>query len=245
MLTQFYAPALEVGGSLIEESHGPFEVHSRRQRNPMCFSAEASFGASGFLALMGVFSLILSRRECLFLAITPIIFAIQQGAEGVIWLAARGGHLETSTAGVAIGLYTFFAVLFWPIWVPFAFSAAEPANSGLRRTLLITLTVMGVLLGLFYLTQGLFQNASAEVVNCSIQYHGPWSWHTAPIYLVCTIFPFFLSSMGNSWMIGLVVVFTAVISFWLYRETFSSVWCFFAAVASFGIIFLIKRPRRV
>jgi hypothetical protein len=53
----------------------------------MCFSATASFSAGTVLLGLGALTLKLVRhpRELMFAAI-PLLFAIQQWTEGVIWL---------------------------------------------------------------------------------------------------------------------------------------------------------------
>ncbi len=56
----------------------------------MCFSATASFSAGAFLLGLGTLTLKSARRprELPFAAI-PLLFAIQQLSEGVIWLTFR------------------------------------------------------------------------------------------------------------------------------------------------------------
>ena len=53
----------------------------------MCFSATASFGASIVLSAIGVVSIkkVQHHYQCMFAAI-PLLFAIQQFSEGILWL---------------------------------------------------------------------------------------------------------------------------------------------------------------
>ena len=92
----------------------------------MCFSATASFVTAGTTAIIGVVALTRANgpRE-LPLAATPILFALQQGIEGLLWLdlpVAPDGPLST---GLTL-LYLFFAEVFWPIFVPIAVLLVEP-----------------------------------------------------------------------------------------------------------------------
>ncbi len=52
----------------------------------MCFSATASFTASGILAAVGLLSIAKARTLPMrIFASTPLLFAIQQASEGVLW----------------------------------------------------------------------------------------------------------------------------------------------------------------
>ena len=56
----------------------------------MCFSSNASFGASAVLAVVGVVAIAKAKNTPgrLFAAI-PFIFSIQQFAEGMLWLSMK------------------------------------------------------------------------------------------------------------------------------------------------------------
>ena len=56
----------------------------------MCFSATASFSVGAILLGLGTLTLKAARRPPeLVLAAIPLLFAIQQLSEGVIWLTDR------------------------------------------------------------------------------------------------------------------------------------------------------------
>nr|QIQ10879.1 hypothetical protein OJOKFFHK_00022 [uncultured bacterium] len=57
----------------------------------MCFSAEASFIGAGALAVIGTATLKTSynTKNLLWMCI-PLLFAVQQFCEGVVWLELRG-----------------------------------------------------------------------------------------------------------------------------------------------------------
>ena len=97
----------------------------------MCFSATASFAAGGLL--LGVGSLTLRRartpRERPFAAI-PLLFAIQQFIEGVIWLTfSREAPLLNT---VMTHAYSFFSHVLWPVYVPVAVLLIEPPGGAGR-----------------------------------------------------------------------------------------------------------------
>ncbi len=71
----------------------------------MCFSATASFTASFSLSVLGVATPTqTTSKKQLLLATFPLLFAIQQFFEGVVWL-----NLDNQSSRVYyIGIYVFF-----------------------------------------------------------------------------------------------------------------------------------------
>lgn len=72
----------------------------------MCFSAEASFIASGGLAVIGGVSLVMAKKEDKLLAVIPLLFSVQQAFEGVQWL-----YLDSGSSSLLAG-YGFLLLLF-------------------------------------------------------------------------------------------------------------------------------------
>ena len=86
----------------------------------MCFSASASFGAGIVLSVIGIASLkkVQHASQIPFAAL-PLIFAIQQFSEGILWLVLP--NLEYLILRQVITyVFLFFAQIVWPVWVPFA-----------------------------------------------------------------------------------------------------------------------------
>ncbi len=84
----------------------------------MCFSATASFTAAATLSVLGVATLtqIRSRRELL-LENFPLLFAIQQFSEGLVWLTKDDTSLHSITSLVTYS-FLFFATGLWLILCP-------------------------------------------------------------------------------------------------------------------------------
>ena len=99
----------------------------------MCFSATASFSVAALLLGVGTLTLKSARRprELPFAAI-PLLFAIQQLSEGVIWLTFR--YDAPPLGAVVTRLYSFFSHVLWPIYVPVAVWLIEPAGRRRRVT---------------------------------------------------------------------------------------------------------------
>ena len=100
----------------------------------MCFSATASFSAGAVLLGLGTVTLRSARRprELMFAAI-PLLFAVQQMTEGVIWLTFRDDAPQINR--VMTQLYAFFSHVLWPAWIPLAVLLME-APGGRHRVLL-------------------------------------------------------------------------------------------------------------
>ena len=96
----------------------------------MCFSATASFSAGVVLTVIGIATLkkVQHPSQIMFASI-PLIFAVQQITEGVLWLALP------STAYPAIQvsftyIFLFFAQVVWLLWVPLAILLLEKKGKG-------------------------------------------------------------------------------------------------------------------
>ena len=115
----------------------------------MCFSASASFAASGGLLVTGLAIQrykSVSSNEQLFAAI-PFMFAAHQFSEGLVWLGVSGTVAEP-IQWAAIHFFSFIAFALWPVYVPLAMYRYE--KSRLRRFIL-PLQFIGIIVGLYLL----------------------------------------------------------------------------------------------
>ena len=202
----------------------------------MCFSATASFttailtGAVGLITVARVGSL----KE-LPLAASPLIFALQQAIEGLLWLTLE------PTANAAIStpltyLYLGLAEVFWPLFVPVAVLVAEPHH--IRRRLISLLMVAGTLVAAFLLYFIVTQPHQAIILDGHIVYatEQPSPWAISILYLAATTLPILLSSHRTLVVLGLLVLVGCITAYVFYWQAFLSTWCFFAAAGS-GVIF--------
>lgn len=213
----------------------------------MCFSAAASFTASAFLAGCGAAALWLARDPSHKpLAAIPLLFAIQQGIEGLVWLSFdKGDPAATAALGHA---YTLFSHILWPAYVPFAAWSAEPP--GPRRRLLAGAAVGG------FLVAGLLAwslaadpvapvAASGHIAYDSRQMLGP---ATMLLYLAATTGSLLASSRGFLRAFGALALAAFGLAYLVYAQWFISVWCFFAAWLSLVLVLhfavrAVGRPR--
>ena len=214
----------------------------------MCFSASASFAAATVLGTTGVFTLsrIKGTRQLPFAAI-PLMFTVQQVAEGFLWLG-------TSDSGFAAwknpSVYTFllFAQVIWPLWVPFAVWMME--KDPVRKKMLSLLMGAGLLISSYLLYSMLAYEPSTHVgsghIHYSLQFPFGHAWIRNVLYAMATVLPLFVSSVKKMPVLGISVSVSYIVTKVFFEDYVISVWCFFAAIMSFivlGIIYVKNRDR--
>lgn len=207
----------------------------------MCFSATASFTASA--VLLGIGALTLRRVERpgdRALAAIPILFAIQQALEGLVWLSLTG--TIHGMLGPATQVYSLFSHVLWPAYVPLAVWLAEPPGS--RRRGLFGFMVAGAAVGGFLLYGMVVNPIVARPIGQHIDYDSPHFYVAAvlALYLAATTVSQMLSSHRWIRWFGVLALGSAVAAYVVYAQWFISVWCFFAALLS-GVIYLHVRSR--
>jgi thiamine transporter ThiT len=77
-----------------------------------------------------------------------------------------------------------------------------------------------------------------------VQKPSQWIFASIPlIYLFVTITSLFISSTKNMHLLGILMFLSCVVSVILYTKNTTSVWCFFAAVISGVIYWIIRVPQ--
>ena len=209
----------------------------------MCFSATASFSAGTVLLGLGALTLKSARRprELAFAAI-PLLFAVQQLSEGVIWLTFR--YEAPLLNAVMTHVYSFFSHVLWPVYVPLAVLLIEPP--GWRRRALLVLVAAGAAVGAYLLYFLIALPIVSRPVGQHIEYVSPHFFAAAAItlYLMSTTFSPLLSTHRTVRAFGVLVLLSFVAAYYFYAIWFISVWCFFAALMS-AVIYLHFVMRRV
>jgi hypothetical protein len=200
----------------------------------MCFSATASFSAGAVLLGIGTLTLRSAlaahqRRELPFAAI-PLLFALQQLIEGVIWLtfSAEAPLLNS----VMTHVYSFFSHVLWPIYVPVAVLLMEPA--GWRRRALFGFVAAGVAVGAYLLYVLVAFPVVSQPTGQHIEYVSPhfFAAVTMTLYLLSTAVSPVLSTHRMVGVFGVLALLSFGAAYAFYATWFISVWCFFAALLS-------------
>jgi hypothetical protein len=207
----------------------------------MCFSATASFTAGITLSVLGVATLkqVPSRREFL-LGTFPLLFAIQQFSEGLVWLTLGQDSLNPINALVTYN-FLFFATVIWPILCPLAVYLLEP--HAVKRKISLGLAFIGIAFGIYLFGFVLKHGVDSARFSGNLLYDLnfiPFYEGNKYLYLIVTAFPFLLASELRLKLFGAFVILCFAISELFYKITFVSVWCFFAAVLSAGLYFIVR-----
>ena len=197
----------------------------------MCFSATASFSAGALLLGIGAFTLKAARRprEWPFAAI-PLLFAIQQLIEGVIWLTFSADAPLLNT--VMTHAYSFFSHVLWPVYLPVAVLMIEPPR-GRQRTL-VALVVAGSVVGIYLLYVLVVFPVVSKPTGQHVEYDSPhfFAAEVMTLYLVSTTVSPLLSTLRGVKVFGALALLSFGAAYYFYATWFISVWCFFAALLS-------------
>jgi hypothetical protein len=226
----------------------------------MCFCHQASFTAGAILLGLGIVTVFLTLcrvncslpiRKRLFyvpLAIISIIFGTQQICEGFVWL-------NTNNV-TAVRIFSFFAFAFWSFWIPVAFLAVEwiHFSSGQSRKIRYGWILLNVIIGFFMLIfVSLHLPHHATILGKHIVYGdsmtaayaiNPSSWNAADgvtigVYVYLIISTMILTSArGGKWL-GLISAITFIIAVAVFQQAWTSVWCFFEAIVSLFILYIV------
>ena len=211
----------------------------------MCFSATASFSAGAFLLGLGTLTLssalAANQRRALPFAAIPILFAVQQLIEGVIWLTFSGE--ATLLNAVMTHLYSFFSHVLWPVYVPVAVVLLEPA--GWRRRALVAFVAAGVTVGAYLLYVLVAFPIVSRPTGQHVEYDSPhfFAAVTTTLYLLSTAISPLLSTHRMVVVFGTLSLLSFGVAYAFYATWFISVWCFFAALLS-AVVYLHFGVRR-
>ena len=192
---------------------------------------------------LGTFTLRAARqpRELPFAAI-PLLFAIQQLTEGVIWLTFSYQAPLLNTAMTYV--YTFFSHVLWPAYVPLAVLLMEPP--GHHRQIMYPFAAGGLAIGAYLLYILVAFPVVSQPTGQHIEYLSPhfFAAETMTLYLMSTTVSPLLSSHRAVKVFGGLALLSFGAAYYFYAIWFISVWCLFAALLSVVVClhFLPRSP---
>ena len=217
----------------------------------MCFSAGASFTAGILLTAVGLATLKkVSKPAQLVFASIPIFFALQQFAEGVLWLTLRNPGYP-GLQGVTTQMFIVMAQVIWPAMIPVSVLLLE--EKGTRRKVLLALFFAGLYVALSNLYGLAVYPVHVLISSRHLVYqndlHAGFGKIGLALYFAVTVIPLLVSGVRRMYVLGIIMALSFTVSAVFYMECLTSVWCFFAAVISFIIYFIVrdlseKRPGR-
>jgi len=208
----------------------------------MCFSATASFGAAALLAATGAATLSKAKRAAERpLAAMPLVFALQQGIEGLLWLSVPTGH----PAGRALATaFAVIAMVVWPVLTPLAMGLAE--TNLRRKRWIMALTGAGLGVAGYSLLDIWDHPYMARPAPHSLIYinDSPFPNLLMGAYLVAVCLPPLLSTSPALKCFGVTVTVGLAITLGFFFVSLVSVWCFFAAIASAILVTYFYSPAK-
>ncbi len=207
----------------------------------MCFSATASFGSGVLLSTIGFASLKRAQTPTQYpFASIPLIFGVQQLAEGFVWLSLSEPVYENYQQ-TAVKIFLLIAQAVWPVFIPFAFMQLEPEIK--RKRILTWLLAVGAVIVVFVLYFLFSRQITAEISEHHIKYHigfpGFMAISGAVLYFFAVIVPPFISSVRHMKWLALGSFGAFVLASIFYTQYLVSVWCFFAAIVSVGVFLIV------
>jgi len=212
----------------------------------MCFSAEASFVGGILISGVGIATIrkIHKPSQIVFASI-PLFFGIQQIAEGTLWLSLQNPEY-LYLKQYATYIFLIMADVLWPMMIPFSILFMEENKK--KRKILFILLSLGIVLSMYYAFCLVSFNVNPQITNYHIQYNSDFPKSVALVtfffYLIVTIIPLFVSSIKRIHLMGILMFLSCLVTAIFFTQYLTSVWCFFAAIIS-GVIYWILRDSKI
>jgi len=208
----------------------------------MCFSAGASFTAGVVLSTVGVANQrkVKKQSQMLF-ALIPLLFGLQQFAEGVLWVTLKIG-VYSWLQNASTYIFLVPALVIWPLVIPLSMWFMEERKK--RKNILTGLIVMGGMVSIFYAFCLTSYNVIPRINNFHIQYIHEFPQTPVDIvylfYIISTVAPLFVSSVKRMWLFGILILLSYLVTAIFFTGYLTSVWCFFAALISVAIYWILS-----
>ncbi len=209
----------------------------------MCFSATASFGAGAALGVIGIASLTrIKRKSDIAFASVPLLFAIQQVTEGLNWLSLTP-PVNLQLNWYATTVFLIFAQVFWCVWIPVSMLFLPGKQRRLKIQWLFV--AMGAAEALYQAYLLLNYPFHSEIAGHHILYdikHPSALNYVEPLFYIGAILapPFFCRVKGMLFL-AVANLASCLVTFIFYTRYTFSIWCFFAAIISISVFYILKR----
>jgi hypothetical protein len=198
----------------------------------VCFSVQADVAAGVVLLPMAFVSLREVRhvREVPFASL-PLLFALHQLTEAVVWARFEGYDVSRSVWQAAVWTYVGFAMVVLPTLFPVSVLLLEP--QGARRRV-APFVGLGMVMSAVFAVEVFAVPVTVVVHPHALEYATGLS-HGGLLslgYIVAVIGPALLSGYRSVVVFGLVNLVGLTVVAVVYLEAFASLWCVYAALTS-------------
>jgi len=212
----------------------------------MCFSAGASFAGGIVISVIGVATIIkVHKPSQIVFASIPLFFGFQQFVEGCLWYCMQ--HPEYAQyQGLITTTFLIMAQVFWPMMIPLAVLCMEKNKK--KVTVLWVLLGLGLTVSAFYTYCLLNYQITPQISGYHIHYveQSPkiLTFVAFILYLITSITPLFVSSIKRTHLLGILMSLSCLITIIFFTQYLTSVWCFFAALISAVIFWILMDSKR-
>lgn len=208
----------------------------------MCFSAEASFIAGAVLTVIGVATIKKTKHKShLWFASIPLVFGIQQIAEGILWLTLPDPD-QIIAQRVATYVFIFFAQVIWPFIVPFGVLMLDKKED--RKLIQKILAGVGIFVSASLAYFLIAYNMEGKILGHHIAYDQDYPEtiykYGAILYGTATILSLFFSNVKRMWLLGVFIAISYISTLYFYEHHVLSVWCFFSSLISVYIYIIMR-----
>jgi hypothetical protein len=211
----------------------------------MCFSAEADFVVAAAVAPVGVATLrVAERRQDLMLAALPLLLALHQLTEGVVWLGLEG-DVPGGLRDAATRAYLVFAQVLLPLIVPLGILLTEPDRR--RRAWMAALLVGGAVVAARFAWILASNPIGARALDHVIVYDTDWEFGyvVAAGYVLVTCGAALIASSRLLRWFGVANLAGLLLATAVRYSAVTSIWCVYAALVSVLVLLHFRdRARR-
>jgi hypothetical protein len=233
------------------------------------FTAGALLSAAGLFSVAQVLlntPKSMNRQQCTALTVfaaVPLVFGVHQVSEGFVWLDTTNLlaiRIFAYTAWTFWPLYISLSIAFLEYTRPSSLPVESIAFCAWPRKLVSPATRkkhLCINIGLAVLCYLIFTLCLYAVEPLSVNTdHGRMEYKTCQkyveevpewqnktgrfVYTYAVVASLFLSSLNYSMILAAVTGLSAAISYYLWEAQFESTWCYFAALISSFIVFMVR-----
>ena len=219
----------------------------RRYVNRVCFSPEGDLVGGLVVTAIGVdaYHHLRGRNDHLLFATVPLVLGVHQLDESLVWWGLQG-HVPHSLGRVAMWIYIVIAMVVVPILVPLSIWKLQPTSR--RRWIVAPFLGLGIAVATVLLITMLRGPVSVKLGA----YHLAYSIGLrngiliVGLYVLATCGSLLCSGYRDIVIFGVANLVAVIVLARLTADGFTSLWCFYAAIAS-GFISLhmrLGRPHR-
>jgi hypothetical protein len=222
-------------------------VRDRDYGHPVCFSPEGDVAGGLAVTAIGIDTCrhLRGRREYLLLAALPLVLGVHLLIESLVWWQLRG-DVPHEVGRAATWLYLLIALVVVPVLVPVAVMLLEPTR---RRQLSIApFVLLGTAVALVLLVTMLHGPVTVRLgsyhLGYSIGLHD--GVLVVGLYVLATCGSLLMSGYRDIVIFGIANVVAVIVLARLTADGFTSLWCFYAALACGAICLHMRhgKPHR-